>query len=114
MRKGRVVVDQFGTVIRGQSYCYRSHTAALAESRRSTVRPDVTVLDVAGETVYLACGDDWIDDRGRQGTHHYGRRGRYVNLETDLPLCVQVMGCYCAGHARGNAVDTECDTSEEG
>ena len=34
--------------------------------------------------------------------------------EPELPLCVQAMGCYCAGHARGNPVDVECDTSEEG
>ena len=31
---------------------------------------------------------------------------------SDLPQCVQAMGCYCAGHARGNAADSPCDTSE--
>ena len=35
-------------------------------------------------------------------------------VEPELPLCVQAMRCYCAGHARGNAVDAPCDTSEEG
>ena len=33
--------------------------------------------------------------------------------DEDLPLCVQSMRCYCAGHARGNPVDSPCDTSEE-
>ena len=32
---------------------------------------------------------------------------------SDLPQCVQAMGCYYAGHARGNAVNSPCDTSEE-
>lgn len=32
---------------------------------------------------------------------------------SDLPQCVQAMGCYCAGHARGNDMDSPCDTSEE-
>ena len=29
-----------------------------------------------------------------------------------LPLCVQAMRCYCAGHARGNPASEPCDTSE--
>ena len=33
--------------------------------------------------------------------------------KVELPLCVQAVGCYCAGHARGNTVDAPCDTSEE-
>ena len=39
---------------------------------------------------------------------------RHEVEEPELPLCVLAMGCYCAGHARGNPVDAECDTSEEG
>ena len=32
--------------------------------------------------------------------------------ETIEPACVVGMGCMCAGHARGNAIDAPCDTSE--
>ena len=31
----------------------------------------------------------------------------------ELPPCIQAMGCYCAGHARGNPSSDPCDTSEE-
>ena len=30
-----------------------------------------------------------------------------------LPLCVHAMGCYCAGHARGNKASEACDTRED-
>jgi hypothetical protein len=36
-----------------------------------------------------------------------------AEAEDDLPPCVLAMRCYCAGHARGNPVDSPCDTSEE-
>ena len=68
------------TLISGIGYCYRSPDAAMRQSRRSTTNPGVTALDVAGESVYLANGDCWIDDAGRQGRHLYGRGGRYINL----------------------------------
>lgn len=29
-----------------------------------------------------------------------------------LPACVQSMGCYCAGHARGNPPGDACDARE--
>lgn len=29
-----------------------------------------------------------------------------------IPPCAAAMGCLCAGHARGNAADAPCDTSE--
>jgi hypothetical protein len=29
-----------------------------------------------------------------------------------VPACVESMGCLCAGHARGNAGQDACDTSE--
>lgn len=29
-----------------------------------------------------------------------------------IPPCAASMGCLCAGHARGNAADAPCDTSE--
>lgn len=29
-----------------------------------------------------------------------------------LPMCVAVMHCLCAGHARGAAVDAACDATE--
>lgn len=32
--------------------------------------------------------------------------------EDSLPLCVLAMGCFCAGHARGNPNSAPCDTSE--
>lgn len=32
--------------------------------------------------------------------------------KSSLPLCVQAMGCLCAGHARGNDASEPCDTSE--
>jgi len=31
----------------------------------------------------------------------------------ELPQCVLAMGCYCAGHARGNPAGMACDTSEQ-
>lgn len=30
----------------------------------------------------------------------------------DLPPCLKSMGCLCAGHARGDASDSPCDTDE--
>lgn len=35
-------------------------------------------------------------------------------LANSLPPCVVAMGCYCAGHARGNPTGMACDTSEQG
>jgi len=32
--------------------------------------------------------------------------------EQELPPCVLAMGCYCAGHARGNPSSAACDTTE--
>lgn len=32
----------------------------------------------------------------------------------DLPQCAIVMGCLCAGHARGNPASAACDTNEHG
>jgi len=29
-----------------------------------------------------------------------------------IPICAQVMGCLCAGHARGNSASLPCDTRE--
>ena len=29
-----------------------------------------------------------------------------------VPMCAAAMGCLCAGHARGNAADAPCDTTE--
>lgn len=37
--------------------------------------------------------------------------GEPVKAE-ELPLCVQSMRCYCAGHARGNPATEPCDTRE--
>ena len=36
-----------------------------------------------------------------------------MKKKSALPICVQAMGCYCAGHARGNPVSDPCDTSEK-
>ena len=71
---------QYNYLLSGRTYCYRSADAALRQSRRCTTNPGVTALVSGSEDVYLADGDCWIDDAGRQGQHHYGRGGRYINL----------------------------------
>jgi hypothetical protein len=50
------------------------------------------------ETFLLACADGNVT-----------RQPRTVKAK---PLCVQAMGCYCAGHARGNKASEPCDTRE--
>jgi len=63
------------------------------------------------------CGKRWTDQYFLVGFTFDEDENQEIHLEDEepeLPLCVQAMGCYCAGHARGNAVDAPCDTSEEG
>ncbi len=40
-----------------------------------------------------------------------GKNGDTIEL-IRLPACAAVMGCLCAGHARGSDVDAPCDTRE--
>ena len=76
----RVVIDGFDCVHAGVEHCYRDHDRALRRSAGVTVRPEVWTLDYAGEPVWLAFGDWWIDSEGRRGRHVYGKWGRYVTV----------------------------------
>lgn len=63
-------------VVSGRSLLFRSADAALRASRTVTTQPGVTSFDGgAGEDLFAANGDWWIDNAGRRGQHLYGRRG---------------------------------------
>ena len=89
------------------------------ERRGETVARVVSVLaDVLAadnprfdrDTFVAACEDGNVGRRPKRK-----RRVGVWRQSTDmsLPLCAQAMGCYCAGHARGNAASEPCDTREE-
>ena len=50
------------------------------------------------------------------GASYRRNRAKYTQriseLDAATPPCAQAMKCLCAGHARGNAPSTPCDTSE--
>jgi hypothetical protein len=77
----RTVVVAQDRVLRGASYCYRSHDSALAASRYVTTAPGVIALELpGGEAVYLAAGDYWLGRDGEKGQYAYGRGRKLVDL----------------------------------
>lgn len=60
---------------------------------------------------------DWRDQRIAQFTTLVKNAVRaaqpnYTFDRDKIPPCAASMGCLCAGHARGNAADAPCDTTE--
>ena len=78
----------------GQMFVWRTTRDAIAD----VLAADNPRFDRA--TFVAACEDGNI-----------GRMPKTVHKA--LPLCVQAMGCYCAGHARGNPASETCDTRED-
>lgn len=57
-----------------------------------------------------SCGEE-LTELGRSTTNRYTAKNGTV-IDGNLPPCVVAMGCWCAGHARGNPASDPCDTSE--
>ena len=90
----------------------RGAIMSLAERIADVCAADNPRFDRA--TFLAACADGNIGRMPK--TVHKARRGHYLEGPVErepLPLCVQAMGCYCAGHARGNPASEACDTRED-
>ena len=76
----RIRVRDGGVVLSGVSYLFRSHAAALKESRHVTANPRVAYFRSGAREWYAACGECWIDNEGRRGQYLYGRGGELLDL----------------------------------
>jgi hypothetical protein len=66
-------------------YLYTSYAGAMRQSRRVTTNPSVRMITGRhGQQLYLAIGDDWINNDNVRGTYIYGTAGRLIILHHEI------------------------------
>ena len=77
----RIALTWNDTIVKGESYLFKSYNGAMKESVKSTTNPRVKIVeDKYGCPYFIALGDCYEGDDGRRKVYAYGKGGHLLTV----------------------------------